>query len=60
MTPIQPTLTPEEVCAIFRVSRRTLDRWTKNELLPAIRFGHLLRFSLAVINKKLGDIHYAD
>jgi excisionase family DNA binding protein len=42
--PLPDLLTPAEVCAMFSVSRRTLPRWERAGILPAVRIGGTVRY----------------
>jgi excisionase family DNA binding protein len=46
ITPPEPvkTLTPDDVCNILKISRRTLYRYVKSNLLQCFRIGSQLRF----------------
>jgi excisionase family DNA binding protein len=57
-TPALPDLlTPAEVCAMFSVSRRTLPRWERAGILPAVRIGGTVRYraddARALIQKQM-------
>jgi excisionase family DNA binding protein len=55
--PLPDLLTPAEVCAIFSVSRRTLHRWERAGILPAVRIGGTVRYraedARALIQKQM-------
>lgn len=51
-----PLLTPEEVGAMFRVDPKTVSKWAKAELIPAIRTpGGRWRFRTSVIKARLEE-----
>jgi excisionase family DNA binding protein len=46
-TRIGPLYTTEEVAKLLRVSQRTVQDWIRGGLLPAVRYGRLLRIRQA-------------
>ena len=46
LTPPQPLLTKAQVAELLNVSTRTVDRWTDQGLLPAVKMpsGHAVRY----------------
>jgi excisionase family DNA binding protein len=46
-------LTAPEVARLYRVDTRTVDRWARNRLMPAIRPGGDWRFSRKWVNDDL-------
>ena len=41
---ITPTLTASEVMDVLKVSRKTLERWEKDQLLIPVRIGGTIRY----------------
>jgi excisionase family DNA binding protein len=46
-------MTPEEVCAIFRVRLSTLYAWVRRNKIPYVKMGALLRFRRSDILARL-------
>ena len=42
-SPVGQVYTTEEVSRLLRVSQRTVQDWIRSGLLPAVRYGRLLR-----------------
>lgn len=52
----QTLMTPAEVAALFRVSRQTIWRWSKDGTLEAVQLGpKITRFRRADVDALLGD-----
>jgi len=45
--------TPEEMAALLRVPKRTLEKWTFQRRLPVVKCGRLNRFPRAEIQKRI-------
>ena len=43
LTPLGQVYTTEEVSRLLRVSQRTVQDWIRQGILPAVRYGQLLR-----------------
>jgi len=45
--------TPEELAALLRIPKRTLEKWTLQRRIPVIKVGRLNRFPRVEIQKRL-------
>ena len=45
-------LTQEEVSQLFRVSKRTVQRWTKGELIPTLKIGGTTRYDIEEVRSR--------
>jgi len=41
---IKPTLTASDVMDVLKISRKTLERWEKHQLLIPVRIGGTIRY----------------
>ena len=48
-------LTQEEVSQLFRVTKRTVQRWTKLDLIPTVRVGGTTRYDIEEVRRLLGN-----
>jgi excisionase family DNA binding protein len=48
-------LTQEEVSRLFRVTKRTVQRWTKLNLIPTVRVGGTTRYDIEEVRRLLGN-----
>jgi Helix-turn-helix domain len=48
-------LTQEEVSRLFRVSVRTVQRWTRLSLIPSVRIGGVTRYDIEEVRHNLGN-----
>lgn len=48
-------LTQEEVSQLFRVTKRTVQRWTKLNLIPTVRVGGTTRYDIEEVRRLLGN-----
>lgn len=48
-------LTQEEVSHLFRVSKRTVQRWTKRDLIPTLKIGGTTRYDIEEVRRLLGN-----
>ena len=48
-------LTQEEVSQLFRVTVRTVQRWTRLDLIPSVKIGGVTRYDIDEVRKSLGN-----
>ena len=48
---IEPLYDSHEVAAQYRVSEKSLHRWARNGIIPAVKCGRLWRFRKSAIDK---------
>ena len=53
--PAPPILSdPEETAAALNISRRTLENWKADGVIPCIKVGHVIRYHLPTVLLALG------
>lgn len=50
-----PLLTIEEMGRLFRVSTRTIQRWSENRLIPFVRIGRTVRYDIRDVYDHLDE-----
>lgn len=48
-------LTQEEVSQLFRVTVRTVQRWTRLDLIPSVKIGGVTRYDIDEVRRSLGN-----
>jgi hypothetical protein len=48
-------LTQEEVSRLFRVTVRTVQRWTRLDLIPSVKIGGVTRYDIDEVRRYLGN-----
>lgn len=48
-------LTQEELSQLFRVSVRTVQRWTRLNLIPSVKIGGVTRYDIDEVRRSLGN-----